>query len=524
MTSNSRIKRYARAGRPLLFALSGLTVHATGAPAPFGPIDYSYAGYALHPDSIGESEAPAFAVGDFGAVPDDDASDRDAVQAAIDAAVAAGGGGGVVSFASGVYLLNEQPGGVEGLHVAGPGVVLRGVRQSGGGAKPTVLFMRHHLEPTDPKKMWTTPPLFGFSAPENARRPGLTRLTADAPQGALTVAVENASKIRVGDFVTLEMQNPAANAELLAGLEPWDIWSKSNAEGIAVRERHRVAAVEGTTVTITEPLHLDVRAAWGWEVKASPLSAGWTVEDLTFRGDYPEPFVHHKNAMHDSGWSMLRFNRGLAPVLRRCRFVNVTSAASFNDCYAATAIDNVLEGRQGHSTLSSDASSYGTLIAFCRDETRRGGFHGFGANAGAVGTVIHRCKNSDRGFDWHASGPYATLIDACTGGLIGNGGYVALLPNHLQGLTFWNFRQTSGPAYDRLDWWEPRRGDEQYSGPKIVLPRVVGYHGIATTFDPKHCLSIESHGRPVEPASLFAAQLADRVDALPRWMTERSEP
>ena len=519
----TRLHNRVRCGLRSLAAVTALQGGVASAQGPDpGPYDYSYAGYALHPESVATSDAPAFAVADYGAVPDDGQSDRDAVQATIDAASARGGG--VVTFGSGRYLLNEQPGQRDGLRVTDAGVVLRGVRQGADAAPPTVLVMRHHLEPSDPKKMWTTPPLLRFRSDTSSRRPLLTRLSADARRGAFRVEVQDASRIGPGQMVGLEMQNPEANADLLAGLKPWDVWTTSNTKGIAVRgERHRVVAVDGNTLTFAEPLHTDATARFGWNVKALPLTPGWCVEDLTFEGDCPEPFVHHKNAMHDSGWTMLSFAYGHAPVVRRCRFVNVTSAVSFGSCYGATAIDNVLEGRQGHASISSDSGSYGTLIAFCRDETRGGSFHGFGANAGAAGTVIHRCKNSDRGFDWHASGPYATLIDACTGGLIGNGGNVTLLPNHLGGLTLWNFRQTSGPAYERLDWWEARRGKEKYSGPKVVLPRIVGYHGIATTFEPKHCLSIESHGSPVAPASLFAAQLETRIGELPPWMTERPQ-
>ena len=488
------------------------------APA-FGPYDYSYAGYALCPEAVAERDGPFFPVREHGAVPDDGQSDREAVQAAINAAAAAGGG--VVLFESGRYLLNEKTGHRKGLKVQGEGVVLRGVRASGD-TPPTVLFMRHHLEPADPKKKWTTPPLFEFTPKGRPARPVLTRVAADAAQGDFTLTVHNASRVQVGQFVNLEMQNPEANPTLLGGLKPWKIWTQSNEKGIAVRgERHRVVAVQGNTVTFAEPLHIDVVAAHGWEVKAAPMTPGWCVEDLTFEGDCPEPFVHHKNAKHDSGWSILSFQSGYGPALRRCVFRNTTSAASFNRCYGATAIDNVIEGRQGHHAISSGNHSYGTLIAFCQDVTRGGSFHGFAANAGAVGTVIHRSKNSDTGFDWHASGPYTTLIDACTGGLVGNGGNVTLLPNHLHGLTFWNFKQTSGPAYDRMNWWEPRQAKEQYSGPKIVRPRMVGYHGIRSTFAPRSCLSIESHGKPVQPASLFAAQLAKRLGSLPTWMTQR---
>ncbi|MEO0588438.1 MAG: DUF4955 domain-containing protein, partial [Planctomycetota bacterium] len=151
-----------------------------------------------------------------------------------------------------------------------------------------------------------------------------------------------------------------------------------------------------------------------------------------------------------------------------------------------------------------------------------GTFHGFGSSKGASGTVVYRCKNSNRGFDWHASGPYATLIDACSGGLIGNGGNYTVLPNHLEDLVFWNFEQTAGVVYEDYQWWEPRRGNERYSGAKVVMPIIVGFHGpAASTFDESQCLLVESYGRPVEPESLFEAQLERRLGELPEWIVER---
>lgn len=486
-------------------------------------LDFSYAGYALVPESeFPNEDLPVIDVADFGAIPDDGKGDREAIAAAL--AAAEDRGGAVVRFASGVYEVNPEPGLDHGLVITGAHVVLRGVREGEG--EPTVLFMEHHLEPTDPNKMWSTPSLFTFRlSPEMNKRPKLARVVSDSRRGGFEVTIDNPSRLEVGQFVSLEMQNPAANEGLLAGLDTWDIWESTNTKGIQVRgERHRIVAIEGNLLKFAEPIHTDITAEHGWDVVACPMQPGWVVEDLTFRGDCPEPFVHHKNAMHDGGWSMLSIGRGYAPVVRRCRFIDVSCGLSFGACYAATAIDLVFEGRQGHTTAGAGGGSYGTLIAFCEDRIELGGFHGFAANQGAAGTVMYRCRNSNRGFDWHASGPYATLIDACTGGLVGNGGNYKNLPNHLQDLVFWNFRQTSGPAYRKMEWWESRRDDERYSGPKVVLPILVGYHGIRSTFEPSQCLLIESHGRPVQPESLFETQLIRRLGELPGWIQRRLDP
>jgi len=479
--------------------------------------DYSYAGYAL---SGGPAEAdglPVFDVTRYGAKPDDEVSDREAVEAAIEAAEE--NGGGIVYFPAGRFLMSEQAGLTTGIVIESDRIILRGAGSGPGG---TELYMKHPQVPEDPGKLWSTPKLISFKiSSQKNQRPKLASITSPSPRESFEIEVDNASRIKAGDYVILTMQNPAATPGLLAGLTPWDIWTVARDKGIKVTgEKHRVVKVAGRRVTFAEPIHTDIDPEHGWAVTACPLGMGWGVEDITFRGEAPAPFVHHKNAEHDSGWSILAFGRGLAPYVRRCRFISTSHAVSFNACYGATAINCAIEGRQGHGSISSGGGAYGTLMAFCVDHSEGGAFHGYGANAGSVGTVIYRSKNSDRGLDWHASGPYATLADATSGGLIGNGGHYKNLPNHLQHLTLWNFKQTAGQVYDQLDWWKPRQDKENYSMAKIVKPLIVGFHGLPTTFLESSCGLVESHGRPVKPESLFEAQLELRLGDLPGWITE----
>ncbi len=483
---------------------------------PFLP-DYSYAGYALA-DGPGVAEDHAvYDVTQFGAVPDDEQSDRVAVKAAISAAEE--NGGGVVRFPKGRFLLGEIEGQNSGIVIESDNIVLRGAGSGPGG---TELYMRHNQVPKDPSKKWSTPKLITFTlSSEKNHRPVLAKIVGSTQRETFSIEVDDISRLNVGDYVILNMQNPEATPDLLAGLNPWDIWTVAIEKGTQVAgEKHRVVKIEGRRVTFAEPIHIDINPAHGWNVTACPLGRGWGVEDITFRGEAPTPFVHHKDPAHDSGWSILGFNRGLKPYVRRCRFISVSHAVSFGACYGATAINCSIEGRQGHGSISSDYFSYGTLMAFCLDVAEGGAFHGYGANHGSVGTVIYRCKNSDRGLDWHASGPYATLVDATSGGLIGNGGHYAQLPNHLQFLTLWNFKQTAGTTFDRLDWWQPRKGNENYSMAKIVRPMIVGFHGQPSTFLESSCDLIESHGKPVQPESLYEAQLELRLGSLPDWIGE----
>lgn len=477
--------------------------------------DYSYAGYALAGEDPDQAGLPVFDVTKFGAKANDNQSDRRAVEAAI--AAASKRGGGIIQFPAGRFLMNEQAGLAAGIKIESDHIILRG---AGSGPKGTELYMRQHLNPTDPSKMWSTPKLFTFSLPlEKNVRPVLAKIIGVSARESFAIEVDDASRIKVGDYVILYSQNPEAVPELLAGLKPWDIWTSTINKGIRISgEKHRVERIEGNRLTFAEPIHTDIDPRYGWTVTACPLGVGWGVEDITFRGEAPSPFVHHKNAVHDSGWSFLDFIRGKFPYVRRCRFISGSTSVVFSACYGATAINCAIEGNQGHDAIISGYYSYGTLIAYCVDISKGGSFHGFAANQGAVGTVIYRCKNSDRGLDWHASGPYATLTDASHGGLIGNGGDHVQLPNHLQHLTLWNYKQTAGEVFKNLNWWESRIGKERYGMAKIVKPTIVGFHGLPTTFMESSCQLVESYGSTVQPDSLFDAQLILRTDQLPDWM------
>ena len=49
-------------------------------------------------------------------------------------------------------------------------------------------------------------------------------------------------------------------------------------------------------------------------------------------------------------------------------------------------------------------------------------------------------------------------------------------------------------------------------------PFIVGFHGNSVTFNENTLEVLESNGSPVEPESLFEAQLALRLGKLPIWL------
>ena len=103
-------------------------------------IDFSYAGYEHGERGIPAATGVRYDVTAYGAVPDDDMDDRDAVDAAIRAAEAAGGG--IVFFPPGRFHLSEVENRTWGcINITGANVVLKG--SGSGGPSATELFFRY---------------------------------------------------------------------------------------------------------------------------------------------------------------------------------------------------------------------------------------------------------------------------------------------------------------------------------------------------------------------------------------------
>ena len=92
------------------------------------------------------------------------------------------------------------------------------------------------------------------------------------------------------------------------------------------------------------------------------------------------------------------------------------------------------------------------------------------------------------------------------------GGDEDQVPNHLGDLTVWNFESVT-PSEGVFGWW-----DHSSKWWKFMPPVVVGFHGQSTTFDKSLMLVNRSNGIPVNPESLYEAQLKERLGAVPAWL------
>lgn len=495
--------------------------------------DYSWAGYKYGACAIPDVSSTIFDVTDYGAFPNDGKSDYDGIQRTIRAAEK--NGSGIVFFPPGQFLVAEKKGIHDSIQISGSNIVLRG---SGSGPGGTEIFQRNHYVPANPSDKWTTPSVFLFKPAADSIYPAdqrggsavLAKIVMPAENGSFHIQVADSSRVKPGWTVALCMQNPAANDYYLQGLKPRDIFTEIINKGVSVSEKHTVVKVEGNTLFLEEPLHTDMDPAHGWSVRNYPTLEGWGVEDIHFSGNSPTPFVHHKDYIHDSGYQVVNMRQGKNCWIRRCRFSNLSHAFYASGCMSSSFLMNTVDGHQGHGSFNMNWG-YGNLIGLCQDLTDKGTFHGCGISHEQVGGVIWRYESVGEtrqtprfgGPDFHAQFPYCSLWDCCAANLRDNGGSYTLQPNHLRDLTFWNFEQVGAKIYH--DYWNMPKTEEDskskyYGKTKVVYPNYIGFNGVMSTFNEDHLGLVESYGAPVEPESLYEAQLALRLGAAPAWVAD----
>ncbi len=471
--------------------------------------DYSYAGYQFGEQAIPTVTGTIYNVATYGAVPDDGASDRAAFEAAIAAATAAGGG--IIYFPAGRYHLRDENEVNEPINISSSNIVIRGAGSGEGG---TEIFMEYP-NPSEDGTLYGSPYLIQFKH-ENWNS-NITTVTADAPRGSFKVEVADVSKLSVGQWVLLELEDNSP--ELIAQeLYPYDVESTMTQiidDGINVVERHLITAISGNTLTLRAPITHGIESKWSWKVRTFPNYEECGVEHIAFIGNFQESFSHHLNWLHDGGYSILNMTELTNSWIQECTFTDVSVAANFVTSANVTAINCKIFGNIGHSAIKTQSTArafFGNL------DDQPSQWHSIGVSKPSIANVIWRCKTgSDSCFESHASQPRYTLFDATESGLMDGraGGDTNALPNHMQGLTLWNFEQTNSTSTNFMFW--------SYTSNywRNVMPIIVGFHsntGSTTSFFADQVTIDESHGKQVYPESLYEAQLKLRLGTTPSWL------
>lgn len=406
----------------------------------------------------------------------------------------------------------------------------------GDGPDKTRLIMETPMLP-DNETMYSSPTMIAIRSYSFLGKS--YNVTGSAAKGTFSVDVKGASNFKVGEYVCLYLQNDAPTL-VAQEIQPYEVESTFTNlinTGVQVQDFHQIVGIQGNTVTFKEPIMHEVDPQWGWELRKYSYYENVGVEDLAFVGDGVTDFKHHRNWNDDGAYKPLDYIRLVNSWIRNVKYTNVSEATSIVSCANCSAYNIEIDGTGGHAAIRSQGSSR-VFIGAVRDHSNRpladewsasnivegaGQYHACGVSKQSMGAVIWRVSwGSDACFEAHATQPRATLIDNCTGGFMQTrqGGDAAQVPNHLADLTIWNMNSTNSPAPKgngnvgtEFDWW--RSGWKYW---KILPPVIVGFHGDPVTFVQDQVKLDESNGTPVEPQSLYEAQLKKRLGHVPAWL------
>lgn len=472
--------------------------------------DFSYAGYHCGEKGIPTiSNYKVFNVTDFGARPDDDISDREAIQAAITAAN--NNGSGIVFFPKGRFLVNEDSCATNGIISKGSNIIFRG---SGSGPGGTQLFMKHALLPANPNQMWTGPPMFKFTSTGKDVEIGEVAKTANV--GDVEIQLATTNRLKPGDWIAIKLldNSPSLIEEELSPYKADTTWSYLVKKGVDVCMYYQVVSIEKNIIRLHAPLAYKVDVNNKWTVYKFSNAEEVGIEDFAFVGNWTQKFVHHRSWKDDSGFDIFSFSRCTNSWMRNCRFTDCSIAAIVGESANVTVVNCVVTGNGGHEAITSNHST-NVLLANLTDEASQ--WHSFGTSHGAVNTVLWHCTYpASTCFESHASQPRNTLLDNVKGGLMHNrgGGAIENMPNHMKGLVIWNYTQINEPVKD-FEFWSVN--DIWW---KIPKPVIAGFVSKGTTFKEDQLGYKEGLNKMVSPLSLYEAQLLMRLKQLPEWVVQ----
>ena len=517
-------------------------------------LDFSYAGYHHGTElPVDERDVNVLAkklgykvynVCDYGAVPNDGKSDRKALEDIINK-IGRGkpNAKAIIYFPEGEYILHSKDDNTTNAETGKESsntlnLVMGHVIIKGAGRDKTFLTMEDPMLPTDPKVMYSSPKMISIRHNGGKDNLQLAKVTGSAKKGDMSIEVDDASQLKVGDWVKLILLNNDKKV-IEEELKPYKVQNSMTTlinKGVHVVDRHQIKAIDGKRVIFEEPIMHAVNPTYGWDIKTYAHYEEVGVEDLTFKGKAKKKFHHHAGWEDDGAYKPLDFMRQVNSWVRRVDFVSISECMTFSECANCFLLDSEISGNRGHSSVRMQYSARGFIgkvwdhsngylnddKEFKEYKENLGQYHACGISKQSIGNVIWQCHwGDDSCFESHATQPRASLFDQCCGGFMQfrMGGDKKELPNHMDDLTMWNFNCLATNPNDPVpfNWWIYNESTGWY---KTLPPTFVGFHGKNVNFKEDEMKLNENQGKEVLPGSLYEAQLSRRLGSTPQWLID----
>lgn len=511
--------------------------------------DYSYAGYHYGEEAIPDQEASTVInVGDYGVVPDDGLDDSKALQKAFQVAHEAAGPVTVL-LPSGQIILSEI------LYIEQSNLVLRG---AGSGENGTVIFcprpMKYFPDPPALQELREYLVKLGKRQrePENnidlpfsqyawsggviwTRKPG-TRTKAylekydeaavvlaklkSGNRGANEIIVSSAEKLSVGDVVQIEWYNKEGKEgslieaiygkavnDLKIGSHHWNYPAHA-----LVRQPTTITAINGSQVTIKDPLIHDIKPDW------EPAMVRWEhleevgIEHLRIAFPMAPNIAHHIEEGYNGIYLTRLFNGWVNDV----KIENADSGILTEEV-ANVTISNIETFGEKLAHYSVSMSGVHNVLVeelVVKNPVR----HPLSFNTFSTRSVYTNCQvHTAPVLDQHSGANHQNLFDdiVVDVALKGNGEYPLFKgggagywkPSHGAFTTFWNIEVRFQDGFEQPG---PVLLNGMKDGPQVRLVGVYANREISVDYDPNPYM--ESINERIEAIpSLYRYQLKNRL-------------
>lgn len=236
-----------------------------------------------------------------GAMPNDGKSDREALEKIIEKICGRNKTTGKLNakpkakainyFPEGEYILHSKDDNTTNAETGKVtsnilNLVMGHVIIKGAGRDKTFLLMEDPMLPTNPATLYSSPKMISIRHNGGGDNAILATVTGSAKKGDMSIEVDDASQLKVGDWVKLILLNNDKKV-IEEELKPYKVQNSMTTlinKGVHVVDRHQIKAIDGKRVTFEEPIMHAVNPAYGWDIKTYAHYEEVGVEDLTFKG------------------------------------------------------------------------------------------------------------------------------------------------------------------------------------------------------------------------------------------------
>ncbi|SHE36627.1 protein of unknown function [Mariniphaga anaerophila] len=398
--------------------------------------NFSYAGYKYGEEAIPEIQNVRLKVTDFGAVPNDEIDDTDAIQKALDKI---SNKGGVLLFPKGKYIINGDVDEFKKLTLNSSNVIIRG---EGSGNDGTVLFMANKFLPPDG---WGDFIFEVGNKKPHLENKAFTELSQNARRGTFQIEVEDASNFSKGDNIQIYLKSHVVNGKrqqelgqiLTYPLVPEIEWTNFK-KFSPYNTFNQIVSINNNTITLKKPLDIDMDLKWKPTVKRQAFYENIGFENIRFEGNWHGPYIHHGSREMDYGWCALRIANACNSWVKNVAFHNLTWDLTVLESANVTVQNVTVSGTDGHHGIKAPGSS-SVLVKDCEFTAHR--THNIGGSGAMDGCVFTNIKITDPHgtIDSHGGGfPVYNLFENITNVKVSGAGSIDNMPHMGRENVFWN--------------------------------------------------------------------------------------